>query len=115
MSRKHRHKQSGPKQSTEGTPQKLYGVKGFRGPELALMVCPQCGKRRMQRSVGHTISQLRQLSKDKESQRYIDVCDACFRRYAREDQQFEARAKIAEQALQEGKDVKGNASLEDGL
>lgn len=115
MSRKHRHKIRGQKSSATVEQPKLHGVKGFRGPELVIMTCPQCSKRRMYRSAGHTISQFKQLSKDKERQRYIDVCEACLKRYAEEDRRFEQRAKIAEKALEEGKDVGGDVSLEDAL
>lgn len=115
MSRKHRRQRFSNVAPTKGPSQRLHGVPGFRGPELVVMVCPQCNKRRMHRSKGHIVSQLKHISKDNAIQRYTDVCDACLRRYAIEDTQFEKRAKIAEEALKVGKDVGGNASIEDAL
>lgn len=93
---------------------KLYGVPGFRGPELILMECPQCGKRRMNRSNGHTVSLLKEISKDKERERYIDVCAACLIRYKNEDRDYDRRVARAKKALENGEDI-GDVSIEDTL
>jgi hypothetical protein len=93
---------------------KLYGVPGFRGPELIVMECPQCRKRRMHRSEGHAVSLLKEVSKDKERERYIDVCTACLIRYKNEDRDYERRVIKAKKALENGEDL-GEGSIEDTL
>jgi hypothetical protein len=70
----------------------------------------------MQREIGHVVSPMKTLSLDNERQRYVDVCDACKRRYAIEDKEYiNRRVKVAEKALSEKKNIDGNASLEDAL
>jgi len=115
VSRKHRHKSS-VKVENPGPAQRMHGVKGFRGPDLVLMACPQCRKRRMLRDAGHIISEVKALSLDNAKKRYIDVCQACLIKYAREDKEYtDKRVRQAEIALENKESVEGNASLEDAL
>ena len=126
MSRKHKRKRKRKKVqyptahetvvNTYNTLNKLHGIKGFRGPELVLMVCPQCEEKRMMREKGHVISLLKCMSLDNSKKRYVDVCDTCLRRFAREDNDYKnRRVREAEQALLNKKDINGDASLEDAL
>ena len=116
MSRKHRRKSKMQVEKPAASKSKLHGVKGFRGPDLIEMVCPQCDKKRMVREVGHTISIINTISLDNSRKRFVDVCDACKIRFFREDEDYKnRRVKEAVEALEKKENLTGNTSLEDAL
>jgi len=89
---------------------------GFTGTTFALMECPKCGKRRMQRPLGHKVTLAKCLSPDKQSERYIDICHVCQYHYYIEDKKYtETKVNVAKTALQKGESIPDGVSLEDAL
>lgn len=89
---------------------------GFQGETFVLMECPNCGKRRMQRPLGHKVTLNKYLSPDKQEERYIDVCHICQLRYYQKDQEYKnTKVKIAKKAMEKGESIPDGASLEDAL
>jgi len=103
--KKKKRKQKKPKNKVE-----------FTGPTILIMECPGCGKRRMQRPVGHKVTLAKCLSPDKQRERYIDVCHVCQYHYYHEDKKYiETKVDVAKTALEKGEDIPDGASLEDAL
>lgn len=94
----------------------LYKQPGFRGVTYRQMQCPQCGKRRMYRPEGYLSSMQKGLSLDNRQERYLDVCDACLKRYKREDEIYlETQVQLAKDSLDKKEPMPNGVSLEDAL
>lgn len=95
-----------------------YGLKGFRGPDLYQAECPECHKARMLRPLGHQVSFLKEEIEINGIVRqvYRDVCQVCQDRLLAEIKKSELnKAKKAQRALREGKNLDSGISLEDAL
>lgn len=95
---------------------KIKNNKGFHGPTLRVYICPNCGKKRLYKEDGIPVSDRKVWSLDKTKMRYLDVCNNCLIKYAREDQIIYKQKKIkAKEAIEKGENLPDDVSLEDGL
>lgn len=89
---------------------------GFHGETFRAHICPNCGKQRMYRLLGYVPNHRKIKSMDSTKERFIDVCDACLRKYANEDADYlNTKVKVAKKALENGEKLPEGISLEDAL
>lgn len=95
-----------------------HGMKGFRGPDLRMLECPECNKTRMLRPADHQINYQKEEVEIGGVLRpiYVDVCEVCAKKVS-DKLISEAKSKIAraKSRIENLEKLDDDTSLEDVL